>query len=319
MYLILLLSVISIPLCHGANTHLNAFEYSAQGSWGPTCQEGRQQSPIDIIPEKALETEYERIKISKNADDEINLVTMSNKGHSVTISSDKFSEITISGGGLGDEYKLAQFHFHWGKDDMTGSEHLIDGKAFPLEMHAVTIKTKFADISKALEADSKSERDSLAVFGVLFDVTDEDKSSLDAFKSPLDIANGEEQTKTLKVSFRDLLPKDVDDFFRYEGSLTTPGCNERVKWTLFKEKMTITKSLMQTLRMIKGGNPTQNYRKPQPINGRVVSVSQKRQKDTKDELAGENGCTSKWSARFVLSDKTSVAVATAIWIIFRLA
>ena len=47
------------------------------------------------------------------------------------------SEASISGSDLADReasYKLASFHFHWGRDDHTGSEHTVDGHAYPLEV-----------------------------------------------------------------------------------------------------------------------------------------------------------------------------------------
>lgn len=31
-------------------------------------------------------------------------------------------------------YQLAQFHFHWGRNDSEGSEHTVDGKMYPLEV-----------------------------------------------------------------------------------------------------------------------------------------------------------------------------------------
>ncbi len=40
----------------------------------------------------------------------------------------------VSGGGLPGEYRVAQFHFHWGSNNRRGSEHTIDGKRFPLEV-----------------------------------------------------------------------------------------------------------------------------------------------------------------------------------------
>ena len=38
--------------------------------------------------------------------------------------------------------------------------------------------------------------------------------------------------KPFKLS--QILPKDVDEFFRYEGSMTYPDCNQNTIWTVFK-------------------------------------------------------------------------------------
>ena len=46
---------------------------------------------------------------------------------------------TITGNPLEADSKflLWQFHFHWGKDDTQGSEHRVDGREFPMEVHFV--------------------------------------------------------------------------------------------------------------------------------------------------------------------------------------
>ena len=42
---------------------------------------------------------------------------------------------TLSRGDLPcDTYVMEQLHFHWGHDHHQGSEHLIDGKAYPVEV-----------------------------------------------------------------------------------------------------------------------------------------------------------------------------------------
>lgn len=40
----------------------------------------------------------------------------------------------ISGGPLENHYRLKQFHFHWGATDERGSEHTVDGRAYPAEV-----------------------------------------------------------------------------------------------------------------------------------------------------------------------------------------
>ncbi len=40
----------------------------------------------------------------------------------------------MAGGGLPTNYYAAQFHFHWGSNNIQGSEHTVDGKAYPLEV-----------------------------------------------------------------------------------------------------------------------------------------------------------------------------------------
>ena len=59
---------------------------------------------------------------------------------------------------------------------------------------------------------------------------------------------GDSQKNALQMKLNSFLPtgSQLDTFYRYEGSLTTPGCNEVVIWTVFKNPIPITKSLVSS-------------------------------------------------------------------------
>ena len=45
-----------------------------------------------------------------------------------------YEDAILTEGGLSCEYRLAQFHLHWGSDDNQGSEHTMDGVRYPMEV-----------------------------------------------------------------------------------------------------------------------------------------------------------------------------------------
>ena len=59
----------------------------------------------------------------------------------------------------------------------------------------------------------------------------------------------------------------------YDGGLTTPGCFEVVKWINFKTPLEVSSAQLDQFRTLmdgKGKMIYDNFRTPQPLNGRTV-------------------------------------------------
>ncbi|CAH1779622.1 unnamed protein product, partial [Owenia fusiformis] len=102
---------------------------------GDLPTDGR-QSPINIDNTKSKCMESEAISIPTTT---CNGVQLNNKGGytgaKLQLENCGFS---IYGGGLVGVYSILQAHFHWGKTTEEGSEHTLNGRKYPMEMHIVT-------------------------------------------------------------------------------------------------------------------------------------------------------------------------------------
>lgn len=206
-------------------------------SWGglsdkfATCGTGMAQSPIDIS-EVNGETSALRMSYHETA---LNIV---NNGHTIQLNYAAGSKLYSAG----QEYDLLQLHFH------STSEHTVDGKYFPLEMHLV----------------HQASDGTLAVVGVMFQEGAENVELAKIWNNMPKKANGK-FTSEMTVSAAGLLPED-QSYTRYAGSLTTPPCSEGVKWHVMKSPLTISKGqIAEFLSIIH-----ENNRPIQPLNGRKL-------------------------------------------------
>ncbi|XP_054852852.1 carbonic anhydrase 15-like [Eublepharis macularius] len=205
-----------------------------------------------------------------------------NDGHTVTMNLDGASaaeQINITKGGLQDTYQALQFHFHWGDFNKNGSEHTIDGRQYPMELHLVHMNTKYKTLSEA-----KGHPNGLAVLSFLFKVSEMDNTNYNTIVAGLKNISRAETSVDLASTFplSNLLPNtdSLSKYYRYKGSLTTPGCEEVVVWTVFEEQIPISKpqlnAFVNTLyfktaaKLLK---MTNNFRPPQPLKSRKVYAS----------------------------------------------
>nr|KAG5697117.1 hypothetical protein BaRGS_015252 [Batillaria attramentaria] len=242
----------------------------------PTCG-GNRQSPVDLA-ESALEQDMSLPRFVKTNFDKttgINWVLLNN-GHTTQVNygyDAPENEVKVSGGGLsGPSYTVAQFHFHWGSDDMKGSEHTVDRKMYPMEVHVVTYNNKYANLSQAV-----AHADGLAVLGFFFEIANDNNPRIQALVDHFpDILTGAAQKQIATAFSLEDFVAGMTDFYRYSGSLTTPSCNEIVTWTVFTDTIKVSSAQMAEFRKLKdteNHSIVDNYRPVQNLNGRTIKTT----------------------------------------------
>ncbi len=105
--------------------------------------------------------------------------------------------------------------------------------SFAGELHFVHYSARFNNVTEAVES---GESDALAVLGVMLRRGSEtrpgDRDEPDT-GPPVKVLKTEQQKVYIApFPLRNLVPQKVGDFYRYNGSLTTPNCQEVVVWTV---------------------------------------------------------------------------------------
>lgn len=119
-------------------------------------------------------------------------------------------------------------------------------------------------------------RKGIAVLGVLFHVSDEINQMLkNILDSAENIKDDVGKSSEIKKQFSplDLLPEDRLSYFRYEGSLTTPSCDEAVIWTVLDKSLPFAMTQIERFKQIKdpnGNQLTHNFRQVKPLNSRPL-------------------------------------------------
>ncbi|XP_020486936.1 carbonic anhydrase 12 isoform X1 [Labrus bergylta] len=273
---ILLLQLTNLPVLHAAKWTYTGQE--GQQYWSkhyPYCG-GSFQSPIDIESELLRfdptlgPVEVQNYDLSSDEQ-----LTLGNNGHSVQLSLPHKMYISS----LPHRYTAAQLHLHWGSTSKpAGSEHLVNSQQYAAELHVVHFNSdKYPNMSMAVD-----KSDGLAVLGVLIEVGEFNPAFEHFLKFINDVKYSDQRVQIPGFNIRALLPVRLDEYFRYDGSLTTPPCYPSVLWTVFRNHVTISHKQFLALATTLYSSHTQdstavplnsNFRKPQPADSRVVLVS----------------------------------------------
>jgi carbonic anhydrase len=217
------------------------------------CGSGKSQSPINILtntskgsPAWTLEYKTTRLRIAHHEQ----VDELINNGHTIQVTPEPGSFLNYSG----KRYDLEQFHFH------TPSEHTIDGKHAPMEIHFV----------------HQGEDQSLAVVGVLV-MEGRHNANADQLIKNLPNAVGERKTHdSVQIDISLQVPKDVWAY-HYIGSLTTPPCTENVQWLVLQKPVEMDKKQLQAF----SSRLKQNNRPIQPLNERKLTIDDITSKQTR--------------------------------------
>ncbi|XP_073406488.1 carbonic anhydrase 3-like [Dendrobates tinctorius] len=234
------------------------------------CAKGQSQSPIE------LHTRYIKHDVSLRpwtfSYRAASSMTIANDGTTIRVMFDGSS--VIKDGPLTGSYRLRQLQFHWGSTDDQGSEHVIDGLKYAGELQFVHWNAKYDNVTEA-----KKNPDGVAIIAVFLKVGKVNQQ-LKAILEALDCI----KAKGRKAHFTDFDPSILfpssRDYWTYQGSYTTPPCEECVTWILLREPITASAEQMGKLRSILSTMECEapvkmvnNYRPTQPLNGREVRAS----------------------------------------------
>jgi carbonic anhydrase len=230
--------------------------------WGtigfPTCGLGMNQSPVDIntgqvatLHGPPLHLRYQQAELG-----------IENTGHVVEVPTPAGVTDTLQLGGT--RYPMVQYHFH------VPSEHSINGQLADLEAHVVHTNAQGAT----------------AVVGVLFRIGPDPNPLLDRILLAAPATAGEEVTAgeaNPAELFQNISgvnatpggPVVVQSFYSYNGSLTTPGCSEGVRWSVLANGGQVSNAAVTRFHQLIAQFPNysgypNNNRPVQPLNGRVI-------------------------------------------------
>lgn len=241
------------PAASTATSAARPAHWGYEGEHGPThwatldpayaaCGKGTAQSPIDITKAGAgtanpwkLNYRSTALKIAHND----HVVDIVDNGHTIQVSVDAGSSITTSR----NTYQLKQFHFH------TPSEHTVDGKSFPMEVHFVhqSADNKFAVLAAFFTEGPANEN-------VAKLIANFPKAKGDSLRLP-----------EVKLDLALQLPTNTASY-TYMGSFTTPPCTENVEWIIFRDPIVASREQLNAF----AARLSPNNRPVQPLNGRTI-------------------------------------------------
>lgn len=213
------------------------------------CSDGKAQSPIDIVRNKA--TPDDKLRALSRDYQSANAVLVNN-GFNIAVHFDQ-SAGTMNVDGK--NYSLLQMHWH------TPSEHKMDGRQLDAELQLV----------------HKADDGSMSITAILYQIGYGDSFLARIQKSLKELSKDKcGRNEHAQVDLGNLstnqLRKSTRNYFRYTGSFTTPPCTENVIWHVFGKPKSMSQQQIDELKAPLEAAYKSNSRPVQPDNGRLVNL-----------------------------------------------
>uniref|UniRef100_A0A336LSJ7 CSON002522 protein n=1 Tax=Culicoides sonorensis TaxID=179676 RepID=A0A336LSJ7_CULSO len=260
---------------------LKPYNYNIISKWGPPkwgdnypkCY-GSKQSPINIDLNNVQEADFPTHLRTTNIDTKPLEIEMRNNGYTAyAMYYWACCAPKMYGGPLKYVYEFIGLHFHWGKDDKSGTEHSVNGEHDAMECHMIFKNTKYGTKEEALE-----HSDGLCVLALRYtcDPNAEFFDILEAIQMIPEWGNTVKAFYPTTIPLTELIVSGNFSYAYYEGSLTTPPCSESVQWIVNLNRIPMNCEQLDYFRAMTDAhdNPISgNYRQVQNLNDRLVYIS----------------------------------------------
>lgn len=238
------LLLLAVVACSAGQSFGSGATWGYSGAAGPdhwgaikpeyqACATGVNQSPVDL--RDFVDASLPAMQLQNYPP---TAAAIENNGHTIQVSVAPGSMLQLDGL----TFELKQLHFH------APSENLIDGKSFPMEAHLV----------------HKNSQGQLAVIAIMYTPGAENPFIAAAWQQMVR-KSGEKKAWSSQL-LPGLLPESLD-YYRFNGSLTTPPCSEGVRWLVLTEPVSVSPTQVKTFEEVMGGP---NNRPVQPLNARLI-------------------------------------------------
>ncbi|XP_070172067.1 carbonic anhydrase 1 [Polyergus mexicanus] len=162
---------------------------------------------------------------------------LTNTGYTVILSATWHAEEPyLCDGPFVGNYIFSQLHFHWGKTDMNGSEHYVDGGSMPMELHAVHYKSDYETQVAALR-----QNGGITILVYLFQLQVSPNPLLDDIVKALPFVHmAHSSVRLVPFPITNIIRCFQHDYFVYWGSITMTNIKNSILWLISREPLGIS-------------------------------------------------------------------------------